>query len=61
MFLKAKKIISAILKELNLNIKEECNERYVVLELNFENKVALKIPELENVLNNLRKKINKLK
>ena len=59
MFLKAKKIISAILKELNLNIKEECNERYVVLELNFENKVALKIPELENVLNNLRKKINK--
>ena len=64
MFLKAKKItllISAILKELNLNVKEEFNEKYVVSELKFENKVVLKIPELENVLNNLRKKNQQIK
>jgi hypothetical protein len=58
-FHKARKLsllIDAILKELNLNVKDEFKERYLVSDLKFENKVYLKIPELENVLNNLRKK-----
>ena len=64
LFQKAKKlvlIISAILKELNLNKKEEFNNRYVISNLNFENKAVLRIPELEEVLNNLRKKNYEIK
>jgi len=54
-------LIGAILKELNLNVKEKFEERYLVSDLKFENKVYLKIPELENALNNLRKKNYQIK
>ena len=58
-FQKAKKLvlmISAILKELNLNPKVNFNNKYAISKLAFENKVVLRIPELEEVLNNLKKK-----
>jgi len=58
-FLKAKKIaqlIQSILKELNLDINQEFNEVFKVADFEFINKGILKIPQLENVLKELRKK-----
>ena len=63
-FQKAKKLvllISAILKELNLNTKEEFNKEFNISSLTFENKITLRIPELEEVLNDLRKKNYQIK
>ena len=57
--LKAKKIaqlIQAILKELNLDINQEFDEVYEVAKFEFVNKGILKLPQLENVLDELRKK-----
>ena len=63
-FLKAQKIaqlIQGILKELNLNINQEFNRIYIVQKLEFINKDVLKLPQLEEILNDLKKKNNKIK
>ena len=63
-FLKAQKIaqiVQGILKELNLNIKQEFSETYIVANLEFINKDVLKLPQLEKVLNDLKKKNNQIK
>ena len=63
-FLKSQKIaqiVQGILRELNLNVKQEFNETYVVPNLEFINKDVLKLPQLEKVLNDLKKKNNQIK
>ena len=57
--LKAKKIaqlVQAILKELNIDTNQEFNEIYEVANFQFVNKGILKLPQLEKVLEELRKK-----
>ena len=63
-FLRAQKIaqlIQQILKELNLNINQEFNEVYKVANFQFIDKGVLKLPELEKVLDDLRRKNYKLR
>ena len=63
-FLKAQKIaqlIQQILKELNLNVKQEFKEVYKVSSFEFINKGILKLPQLEKVLDDLRKKNYKIR
>ena len=58
-FLKAQKIaqlIQSILKELNYNINQEFNDKYIVSSFEFVDKGILKLPILENVLDDLRRK-----
>ena len=58
-FLKARKIaqlVQSILKELNHDINQEFNEVFKVADFEFINKGILKIPQLEKVLDELRKK-----
>ena len=63
--LKAKKIvglIKAILEELNnFNILKEFNEVYEIKKLKFEEKGILKLPQLENVLKELKNKNYQIK
>ena len=57
--LKAKKIaqlIQSILKEINIDTTQEFNEVYEVANFQFVNKGILKLPQLEKVLDDLRKK-----
>ena len=57
--LKAKKIaqlIQAILKEINIDTTQEFNEVYEVANFQFVNKGILKLPQLEKVLDDLRKR-----
>ena len=57
--LKAKKIaqlVQSILKELNIDTNQEFNEIYEVANFQFVNKGILKLPQLEKVLEELRKK-----
>ena len=57
--LKAKKIaqlIQGILKELNIDTTQEFNEVFEVSKLKFINKGIIKLPELERVLDDLKKK-----
>ena len=57
--LKAKKIaqlIQAILKEINIDTTQEFNEVYEVANFQFVNKGILKLPQLEKVLDDLRRR-----
>ena len=57
--LKAKKIaqlIQSILKEINIDTTQEFNEVYEVANFQFVNKGILKLPQLEKVLDDLRKR-----
>ena len=62
--LKAKKIaqlVQSILKELNIDTNQEFNEVYKVNNFVFINEGILKLPQLEEVLEKLKKKIIKKK
>ena len=57
--LKAKKIgqiLESILKELNLDTKQEFTDEYKVADFQFVNRGILKLPKLEKILEELRKK-----
>ena len=63
-FLKAQKIaqlIQGILIELNLNVKQEFNDIYIISSLEFTDKGVLKIPLLEKVLDDLKRKNYQIK
>ena len=47
--------------ELNSNVEQEFNEEYKVSDFQFEEKGILKLPQLENILEDLRTKNNKLR
>ena len=54
-------LIESILKELNYNPKQDFKKEYKVSDLKFENKGILTLPQLEDLLNDLRMKNNQMR
>ena len=58
---KIAQLIDGILTELNYDVQQEFNEEFKVADFQFEDKGILKLPQLEKILDNLRKKNNEVR